>query len=269
MIRINYYSVLNRAMTWFQSRGPDRRLVVAGADWLPCAQKRAGILVNRIPLHKGSALIRRQLTAWISALFFVASPAWADWALNNELSQLSFISVKKGDIAEVHRFDQLGGSVDSDGNVELTIQLASVDTAIPIRDERMREMLFNTNVFPTATLIAKIDVYKVSKLNVSEMMVIAFEGQLSLHGHSSTVTSELLVARLAADTLLISSRKPLVLQAGDFELLEGINRLREVAKLTSISEAVPVSFVLTFNQHLPTRNTHGEGQFRTLQSNTE
>jgi polyisoprenoid-binding protein YceI len=184
----------------------------------------------------------------ILALSMAAAPAWAEWALDNKQSQLSFISVKKGDIAEVHRFDQLEGTVDDKGNVKLIIQLASVDTAIPIRDERMREMLFNTNAFPTAVLTAKVDAAKVSKLKVGQMMVDALEGQLNLHGQVSPVTAELVIARLGPETLLVSSRRPLVLQAGDFKLVEGVEKLREVAGLPSISNAVPVSFVLTFDQ---------------------
>ncbi|MGD8498126.1 MAG: YceI family protein [Chromatiales bacterium] len=184
----------------------------------------------------------------ILALSMAAAPAWAEWALDNKQSQLSFISVKKGDIAEVHRFDQLEGAVDDKGNVKLIIQLASVDTAIPIRDERMREMLFNTNAFPTAVLTAKVDAAKVSKLKVGQMMVDALEGQLNLHGQVSPVTAELVIARLGPETLLVSSRRPLVLQAGDFKLVEGVEKLREVAGLPSISNAVPVSFVLTFDQ---------------------
>jgi hypothetical protein len=62
------------------------------------------------------------------------------------------------------------------------------------------------------------------------------------------VTTELVVARLAAHKLLVSSRKPLVLQADDYDLLAGVEKLREVAGLSSISKAVPVSFVLVFHQ---------------------
>ncbi len=192
--------------------------------------------------------MRRTPMLWILLLALFATPAWAEWTLDNDQSQLSFISVKKGDIAEVHRFDQLDGSVDGKGNVKLVIQLASVDTAIPIRDERMREMLFNTKLFPTAILTARVDAGKVSKLKVGEMMVDALEGQLNLHGEVTPVTAELVVAKLSSDTVLVSSRKPLVLQAGDFKLVEGVEKLREVAGLPSISKAVPVSFVLTFNQ---------------------
>jgi polyisoprenoid-binding protein YceI len=188
------------------------------------------------------------LLAWVVALTFIALPASADWALNNTQSHLSFISIKKGDVAEVHRFDQLDGSVSGSGNVELSIKLASVDTAIPIRDERMRDMLFNTSAFPSADLSAKIDIGEIEKLGVGAVIASTLQGELTLHGQSRPVTAELVVARLAAHKLLVSSRKPLVLQAGDYDLLEGVEKLREVAGLASISKAVPVSFVLVFEK---------------------
>ncbi len=191
-------------------------------------------------------LLRKK--TWILALLFVATPTWADWALNNAQSQLSFISIKKGDIAEVHRFDQLDGRVDANGNVTLNIQLASVDTAIPIRDQRMREMLFNTNAFPRAILTTKVDSSALDKLATGDIITSTVEGKLSLHDQTGAVTAELAIARLGPNKLLVSSRKPLVLQAGDYELLEGVEKLREVAGLSSISKAVPVSFVLTFDK---------------------
>jgi polyisoprenoid-binding protein YceI len=186
---------------------------------------------------------------WFMVLLLFVAPAWADWTLNNAQSQLSFVSIKKGDIAEVHRFDQLDGSVDGKGNVKLTIQLASVDTAIPIRDQRMREMLFETSAFPSAVLTATIDASEVNTLDVGDILMSSLKGQLSLHGQSGPVTAELAVARLGPKKLLVSSRKPMVLQVADYELLGGVDKLREVAGLDSISKAVPVSFVLTFDKN--------------------
>lgn len=200
-----------------------------------------------LSVAKRSGRLLRAKT-WILALLFVATPTWADWSLNNAQSQLSFVSIKKGDIAEVHRFDQLDGSVDANGSVTLTIQLASVNTAIPIRDQRMREMLFNTNAFPRAILTGKVDA-SAFKLDKGDIIISSFEGKLSLHGQSGPVTAELAVARLGPNKLLVSSRKPLVLQAGDYDLLKGVEKLREVAGLSSISKAVPVSFVLAFDKN--------------------
>ncbi len=150
---------------------------------------------------RGAMKRKHSLPIALALLFLGAAPASADWNLKNEQSQLSFVSIKNGDIAEVHRFNQLEGTVDDKGNVQLTIQLASVATAIPIRDQRMQEMLFNTSLFPTAALTATVDADQISMLKAGQMRVSALEGELSLHGQSSPVTAELIVARLTDDTL--------------------------------------------------------------------
>jgi len=226
MSSTNHHRFVEHAARYIHSISPLRNLAV--------------MKPVRCPLHS---------TVWFTVLLLFVAPAWADWTLNNAESQLSFVSIKKGDIAEVHRFDQLDGSVDGKGNVKLTIQLASVDTAIPIRDQRMREMLFDTDAFPSAVLTATIDASEVNTLDVGDMLTSSLKGQLSLHGQSGPVTAELAVARLGPNKLLVSSRKPVVLQVADYELLEGVEKLREVAGLDSISKAVPVSFVLTFDKN--------------------
>ncbi len=80
-------------------------------------------------------------------LSLTASQAFAGWTLDNTDSRLSFVTVKAQNVAEVHSFTQLSGEVDSTGIATVTIQLASVDTLIEIRDERMREVLFQTDIF--------------------------------------------------------------------------------------------------------------------------
>jgi len=54
-------------------------------------------------------------------LLFAALPATASWTLDNDASQLSFVSVKAGDAGEVHRFTQLTGAVADDGNATIEI----------------------------------------------------------------------------------------------------------------------------------------------------
>jgi hypothetical protein len=51
---------------------------------------------------------------------------------------------------------------------------------------------------------------------------------------------------LTADRLLVSSVRPVIVNAGPLGLDEGVERLREAAGLPSISPAVPVTFQLTF-----------------------
>jgi polyisoprenoid-binding protein YceI len=185
---------------------------------------------------------------WLPLLLVLSyGSAYADWALVNDASRLSFVSTKKDAVAEVHSFRELSGTMDNAGTTVFKIQLASVDTKVPVRDERMREMLFDTKTFPVATLTAKLDATKIEGLMPGQTMTQSIEGELSLHGLKHAVKAEVLIARLAADRLLVVSTAPLVVNAADFGLDAGIEKLRAVAQLPAISTAVPVSFVLTFH----------------------
>ena len=54
--------------------------------------------------------------------------------------------------------------------------------------------------------------------------------------------------RRSGDRLLVTSSQPVVVDAGALGLDEGVERLREIAGLPSITPAVPVSFRLTLRQ---------------------
>ena len=61
------------------------------------------------------------------------------------------------------------------------------------------------------------------------------------------MTFEVVVARMSDGDLLVMSEKPVVVNAPLFNLADGVEALREIAGLPSISAAVPVSFVLSFD----------------------
>jgi len=181
----------------------------------------------------------------VSALF-ATGPCIAAWSLDNDASQVSFVSVKAGDAGEVHRFTEISGELLADGNASVTIQLASVDTLIPLRDERMRELLFQTNLFPIASLSTNIDMDALAALAPGDSMDMTANLTLDLHGQQISLAAEMIVARLGDHRLMVSSRKPLIVNAASVDLVKGIEALREIANLPSISKAVPVSFVLSF-----------------------
>lgn len=178
----------------------------------------------------------------------LASPAYAGWTLDNDASRINFVSTKANTAAEVHTFGSLDGQVDDEGNATLSIDLNTVDTAIEIRDERMRDILFETAQFPTATLAATVDMAAVAGLSAGETTELTTEGQLMVHGTTSSVTFDISVSRLGDDRILVASRKPVIVNASQVGLLAGVEKLREVAGLPSISPAVPVSFVLAFDR---------------------
>ena len=58
----------------------------------------------------------------------------AAWQLDQAQSQLRFVSVKNGVVAEVHQFSQLSGNWADDGKVTVQIPVITLDTLIPIRN---------------------------------------------------------------------------------------------------------------------------------------
>jgi|TARA_B100000405_G_scaffold113311_1_gene79005 polyisoprenoid-binding protein YceI len=180
-------------------------------------------------------------------VFFLASSASAHWELDNNSSTLSFVTVKADHVGEVHTFDQLSGDINDDGSVQITIELASVNTLIDIRNERMQNMLFETNLFPQATISGEIDLDAVAAMDAGVSQAISVDFDLAIHGESSSYTADVLVTRTESG-VLASTVKPIIVMADTHGLVSGVEALREVAGLPSISRAVPVSFNVVFEQ---------------------
>ena len=180
-------------------------------------------------------------------VFFLASSASAHWELDNNSSTLSFVTVKADHVGEVHTFDQLSGDINDDGSVQITIELASVNTLIDIRNERMQNMLFETNLFPQATISGEIDLDAVAAMDAGVSQAISVDFDLAIHGELSSYTADVLVTRTESG-VLASTVKPIIVMADTHGLVSGVEALREVAGLPSISRAVPVSFNVAFEQ---------------------
>lgn len=181
------------------------------------------------------------------AVLFLASSAAAHWELDNNSSTLSFVTVKADHVGEVHTFDQLSGDINDDGSVQIMIELASVNTLIDIRNERMQNMLFETNLFPQATISGEIDLDAVAEMDAGVSQAISVDFDLAIHGESSSYTADVLVTRTESG-VLASTVKPIIVMADTHGLVSGVEALREVAGLPSISRAVPVSFNVVFEQ---------------------
>ena len=156
----------------------------------------------------------RSLTALLlaSALLlsgFTHADSHGGWRLNNELSRLSFVSIKATDIGEVHSFSRLDGTLGADGEVNVTIDLASVETLIPIRNERMQQLLFETGAYPAATISANLDAQALTQLQVGAVQTLAVEASLNLKDKTIPITLQMIAARVGEARLMVSS-----LQAG-------------------------------------------------------
>ena len=205
-------------------------------------------------LRPASAVLRTGVFALLAAGSLAAHAEGlaeglaAGWQLDAANSSIGFATVKNEVVGEGHRFGQLSGSIDAKGVAHLKVDLGSVDTGIPIRDERMRDLLFEVARFPTAEVSTTVPLAEIEPLAVGASMEVPLELTLKLHGAETTLAATMRVRRLDARHVLVTTVKPVVLSAADVGLGEGVERLRAIAGLQSISPAVPVSVVLAFER---------------------
>ncbi|MEP4486166.1 MAG: YceI family protein [Halioglobus sp.] len=173
-------------------------------------------------------------------------PALAQWELDSERSTLNFVSIKNNSIGETHLFSSMVGFVGDDGRVQLAIDLDSVETMIPIRNERMRELLFQTAMFPTANVTAQVAPEVLAAITGGGSVTTDIAVTLALHGAEREITVPVLVSGDEGGLIRVMTPKPVIVGAADFGLEDGVTALREIAGLNSISTAVPVTLNLVF-----------------------
>ncbi|QXI29848.1 YceI family protein [Pseudomonas vanderleydeniana] len=183
---------------------------------------------------------------FLALLGALALPAHANWYLDNESSRLSFVSTKNADISEVHRFLTLHGKIDRQGVATLDVELESVSTGIPLRDERLRRELFDIRQYPEAQVTAQINVQPINDLAPGAQLELRLPLVVRLHGKEHSYNAELLATRLDDRRFQVVTLEPLVVHAEDFGLLPGLAELRKLAGLSAISLSVPVGAVLIF-----------------------
>lgn len=176
--------------------------------------------------------------------------AQAEWTLNMENSNLSYGSIKKNSIGESNHFQHLEGRITEQGEITLMIDLSSVETWVDIRNSRMKEFLFQTIDFPVATLRGQVDMEKFNHLKVGQQHSFDMSFDFDLHGQTQTIDTELVILRLSEKTVTVLPNGIIFLDVEKFNLLSGLKKLQELAKLTSISSSVPIVFHLTFD-HMP------------------
>ncbi|WP_289282073.1 YceI family protein [Methylophaga sp. UBA5088] len=192
----------------------------------------------------------RKMHIWVSTLSILLASSVASatqWQINNNESQVNFISTKKVNIAEVHQFDKIAGNLAETGEFSLAIDLASVNTGIEIRDSRMKEFLFNVADFPKATITAQLSPEQIAQITVGQTKPLSIDGFFELHGQKQEMTFDVLVTKVTENELLVVSSHPVILSVDDYKLAQGVEKLRDLAGLPNISHAVPVSFYLTLN----------------------
>lgn len=171
----------------------------------------------------------------------------AAWSLDGAASYLNFVTTKNTHNVEVHNFTQISGAIDNTGVATLAIDLSSVNTNVALRDERMRDLLFQIASFPTATATLNLPSGLLTNLAVGGTNEIQITASLNLHGVTSPVATKVSVQRLSATRIVVQNLSPVVVNAPDHGLSAGVEALRAAVGIASISTAVPVDFTLIYD----------------------
>lgn len=174
--------------------------------------------------------------------------AWADWELDNTASVINFATIKNDSVGEINTIKSLEGSISASGAAQITIHLASVETLIEIRNERIRTLLFETTKFPVAEVKAQVDPALMAGANGGEVRQLDLPVTLTLHGVQRDLTAPVSVLVENDGDLLVFTTHPVLVNAADFELDSGIEALRTVAGLKSISNVIPVTLQFKFKK---------------------
>ena len=171
----------------------------------------------------------------------------AKWTAVEDQSRIAFGSIKKDTVGEVHHFEGITGTVGEDGKLTLAVDLASVETNIDIRNERMLEHVFQAGK-AKAMVTGEIDLDEVKDLKPGDTSIVDFEGVLAFAGVNVDVEAEMLVARLAENRVLVSTADFIMVSTEDLGIDAGINQLMNLAKLPGITRVTPVAVRVVFEK---------------------
>lgn len=181
-------------------------------------------------------------------LFLSCFSANALWILKESESSVNFVSTKNQHVSEIHQFRKVEGEFSAKGNLQLEIDLASIDSGIEIRDTRMREKLFVVDKFPAASLVAQLP-ESVLTLEKGHSILVSLPAKLSIMGNTKTINVTVQVSRNADNGIVATSTQPVLISASDFGLSSGVEILQKLAGLNGIGQTVPVNFNLVFEAH--------------------
>ena len=180
-------------------------------------------------------------------LNFVTTTHAGEWVLNNKASTLNFITTKNASKTEVQTFKKIQGKI-SGTKVTLSVDLSSVDTGTAILDERLQELFFNVAKFPAAIVTIDIKKSDIYPMKPGQIKNLELDATITLQGITQTMPVKLQVVELDKNRRLVFSSYPIIINLKNFNLLKGVNALREIANLKSINAAVPVTFSLLFTK---------------------
>ena len=183
-----------------------------------------------------------------AAVLLASTAAQAEWKLDGAASSFYYVTNKAAAVSEVNTFKGLSGAISEQGAATLSIDLATVDTAVDVRNQRMRDIVFQVAQFPKADVSVAVDTAALSALKAGSSVTGSYPVSVSLHGMKAELMADLQVTRLDAKTLQVQLARPLIVAASSFGLVDAVEELRKLANLASITPNVVVDFTLVYRE---------------------
>jgi polyisoprenoid-binding protein YceI len=184
----------------------------------------------------------------IAVIFGLLSPhTHADWVLNPQNANFTFVTTKAVTNTETQRFTKLDGSVSKDGFIDVAIDLSSVETGVGIRNERMISMLFEIghySKYARFTGQAPDGLIQLAKKNGVAKANI--DGLLEMHGVKQAQKISVMIFS-EKQNLWVTTSQPILIGASNFGMTGGIEALKNIVALPSINDVISANFVLEFS----------------------
>ena len=178
------------------------------------------------------------------ALFSSAAFAADNYTLDSDLSSLSFATIKKQYIVEPATIDALSGTLNSDGQFDVAIDLNSINTGIPIRNTRLNEIFFESAKHAPVKVAGKVDWAALGEGSHK----VKVPAEVTLFGKTKSVEFSVVVLN-AGNTVMVSSSAPVIIGASDFGIpTENLTNLAATVGGIKISDRVPLTLNLTFKK---------------------
>lgn len=169
-----------------------------------------------------------------------------DWVLNPTLSNVYMQTVKLNAKFETHQFTSVEGNVGRNGDANVRIDLASIETYVDLRNVRMRFLLFEVFKFPRAVITARIDKSQLQELATKTRISYSLALKVAMHGVENEIKTKVWITRISDTAVSVATIEPIVVTAESFGLTAGVGKLADAVGGILIAPAASLTFDLMF-----------------------
>lgn len=178
----------------------------------------------------------------IPSLSFAANK----YTVDSDASSISFATIKKSYIVEPATLGGIKGNVDETGHFSITVPFSSLSTGIPIRDERLNDLFFETKNFPMLSVEGTVSMSDLDKSNA--LLQQAIPAKVTLFGNTQDVTLNMNIIK-SEDDIFAFTYKPVIINGATFGIPEeNLKKVAETVGNIAISDTVPVNVNLIFRE---------------------